>query len=114
MTLFTDIQVKYKTLLNPNKTLKQSAEEAIKYKTNGIVITGSATGVETPIEKVKEIKSLFPDETILIGAGLNKDNILEQLKYADGAIVGTSIKTGDFVDYIKAKELVDIKNNNFK
>lgn len=113
LALFTDIQVKYKTLLNPNKTLKQSAEEAIKYKTNAIIITGSATGVETPIEKVKEIKTLFPEETILIGAGLNKYNILEQLKYADGAIVGTSIKNGDFVDYAKAKELVDIKNNNF-
>lgn len=70
--------------------------------------------METPIEKVKEIKTLFPEETILIGAGLNKYNILEQLKYADGAIVGTSIKNGDFVDYTKAKELVDIKNNSFK
>ena len=106
LVLFTDIQVKYKTMLDKNKTLEQSAQECIDYKSDGIIITGAGTGIETPLEKIKLIKEKFPNETILIGAGVSKDNIQEQFKYADGAIVGSSIKTGENVDFKKAEELV--------
>lgn len=111
LTLFTDIQVKYKTMFDKNKTLQQSAQECIDYGSDGIVITGTATGVETPMEKIKTIRESFPDATLLVGAGINKDNILEQFKYVNGAIVGSSIKTGEYVDYNKAKELVELIKN---
>lgn len=106
LILYTDIQVKYKTMLDKNKTLEQSAKECVEYKSDGIIITGAGSGLETPLEKIKLIKNNFPNTKIIVGAGINKSNIKEQMTFADGAIVGTSIKTGEYVDFDKASELV--------
>jgi len=101
LLLLTDIQVKYKTMLKP-RALTKSAELAIKNKSDGLIITGSATGEETPIEKIKEVRKKFPNFTIFVGAGVNKNNIKEQLSFATGAIVGTSIKVGGKINLKKA------------
>lgn len=61
-----------------------------------IVVTGSGTGMETPLDKVKYFREVINNfgsrNKLIIGAGLNKDNAFEQLKYADGAIVGSCLK----------------------
>lgn len=104
LLLLTDIQVKYKTMLKP-RLLTESADLAIKNKTDGLIITGSATGVETPTEKIKEVRKKFPSFPVFVGAGVNKDNIKEQLSFATGVIVGTSIKVGGKINLKKAVEL---------
>lgn len=112
LKIFTDIQVKYKTMIDNRKTIIKSAEQAIYYGSDALIITGNATGEETPIEKIKNVKSNFIDFPVFVGAGVNKNNIRNQLNIADGAIVGTSVKTGDYVDYKKAKELIDLIKNS--
>lgn len=61
-----------------------------------IVTTGSGTGIETPLSKLKDyrkemdkIQKSFP---LIVGAGLTADNAYEQLMIADGAIVGCFLK----------------------
>lgn len=102
--LLTDIQVKYKTMLKP-RPLAVSAELAIKHGSDGLVITGQATGVETPIEKIREVREEFPQFPIFVGAGVNEGNIREQFSVANGAIVGSSIKEGERIDLGKASRL---------
>lgn len=102
--LFTDIQVKYKTMIKP-RPLAASAELAIKHGSDGLVITGQATGVETPIEKIREVRERFPTFPIFVGAGVNEQNIREQFCLANGAIVGNSIKDDDRIDFKKASRL---------
>lgn len=104
LLFLTDIQVKYKTMIKP-RPLATSAELAIHYGTNGLVITGEATGVETSIEKIKEVREKFPHFPIFVGAGVNEKNIQEQFSIANGAIVGTSIKSGEKIDLHKAIRL---------
>lgn len=104
LLLFTDIQVKYKTMVHP-RPLSASAELAIRYGSDGLIVTGAATGAETPLEKIKEIRNAFPDAFMLIGAGVDKTNIKSQLALANGAIIGTSVKTGEYVDVSKARAL---------
>lgn len=104
LLLLTDIQVKYKTMLEP-RPLAVSAELAIRHGSNGLVITGQATGVETPIEKIREVRKEFPQFPIFVGAGVNEKNIQDQFSVANGAIVGTSIKTDGVVDLQKAASL---------
>lgn len=105
LLLLTDIQVKYKTMIKP-RPLTTSAALAIQHGSDGLVITGQATGVETPIEKIREVREEFPQFPIFVGAGVNDKNIREQFSVANGAIVGSSIKTSDRIDLKKAVSLV--------
>lgn len=106
LVLLTDIQVKHKKMLE-NKTLLESAKQAIDSGSNGIILSGDLTGHETPIDDIVKVKNKNPDFPVIIGSGLSSDNILDQLSVADAAIVGTSIKVGDSIDFAKAKELVE-------
>lgn len=105
LLVMTDIQVKHKTMLE-NKTLVESARQAIENGSDALVVTGNATGEDTPTGMIQEVKTAFPDFPVIVGAGVNSSTIGEKFKYADGAIVGTSIKIGDKVDIDKARLLV--------
>lgn len=104
LVLLTDIQVKYKTMIQP-RPLHESARLAIQQGADGLVITGNATGEETPISSLQEIHEIFPETPIFVGAGIQESNIKKQFAFAHGAIIGTSIKTGDAIDKDKALRL---------
>jgi len=49
------------------------------------------TGAAPELEKVRRARELAT-RPILMGSGTNADNIADFLQYADGAIVGSSLK----------------------
>lgn len=106
--ILADIQVKYARMLEPKK-LSDSAMQAQQARADAIIVTGTATGeapILTDIKEAKEgIQSDFP---VLIGSGLTPQNASDIFAFADGAIVGTGIKTGPDVDIKKATELMDV------
>lgn len=106
LVLLTDIQVKHAQMLS-KKTLEESAIEAQAAGSDGIIVTGDWTGQPPSLEDCKRVKNVS-SLPIFIGSGLDKNNANELLTVADGAIVGTSIKTGDFVDIKRATELINI------
>lgn len=63
-----------------------------KSRCDVIVTTGSGTGIETPIEKLKEFKKLLGNFPLIVGAGVNLNNVYEQLKVTNGAIIGSYFK----------------------
>ena len=77
----------------------------------GMLVGGPRTG--SPPEQVhfKKIKESFPDKPLILGSGLNKGNIADLLPYADGVIVGTTIKEDAFlhnpINFDKAKALIE-------
>ncbi|MEM4724611.1 MAG: BtpA/SgcQ family protein, partial [Candidatus Hadarchaeum sp.] len=54
-------------------------------------VSGKMTGAAPELEKVRLAKQLAK-RPILMGSGTNADNIAAFLQYADGAIVGSSLK----------------------
>ncbi len=106
LLLLTDLQVKYKTMIKP-RPLVVSAKLAIHHHSDALIITGVSTGVETPIGKIKEVKETFPSFPVFVGAGVSYRNVKEQLAFANGAIVGTSIKSEKGIDTHKARRLKD-------
>jgi uncharacterized protein len=106
LVLYTDIHVKHKEMLDKDKSLLQSASEAIEVGSDGLVITGEWTGKETSLNDLKDIKSCYPEIPVLVGSGVSVLNINNQKKYGDLFIVGTSIKSENFVDYEKSVELI--------
>ncbi len=57
-----------------------------------IVTTGEGTGIETPIDKLREFRSYLGEFPLIVGAGVNLDNVYEQLRITDGAIIGSYFK----------------------
>ncbi len=93
--LLTDIQVKYGTLVDANKTITQSATDAIAGKSDGVIVTGKKSGVPPDLKRIKEAKiAVGPNHSVILGSGTTAENIAELFAHADAAIVGTSISTG--------------------
>ena len=94
--IFTDVQVKHSTLLNP-RPLSEAVEEAEKEGSNGIIITGKWTG-DRPLTNDLEIARLTTKLPIIVGSGADKSNIAELKKYADVIIVGSALKEGTILN----------------
>jgi membrane complex biogenesis BtpA family protein len=110
ISILTDIQVKYAKLLEKNKSIAKSTLQAIDEKSDGIVVSGNFTGEEPKLEDLIEAKNTAKEFPILVGSGFSSVNAKKILEYADGAIVGTSIKSDDVIDLNKVKELMQIVN----
>ena len=108
IAVLTDLQVKYATLLEKGKSIAQSAAQAEKAGSDGIIITGDTSGERPEADDLKEAKLTVKNIPVIIGSGFSVTNARELLKWADGAIVGSSVKTNNVVDYKKVKKLMTV------
>jgi predicted TIM-barrel enzyme len=92
-------------------SLEKDLNEATE-RCEAIVTTGSGTGIETPLKKLIEYKNLLGNFPLIVGAGINLDNVYNQLRCADGAIVGSYFKeeeeTSMPVDRSRVKNFMEI------
>lgn len=108
--IFADVQVKHTHMLLNNIDIVESAKVALSCGADGIIVTGVATGAETPIETVKRVKAGI-NCPVLIGSGVKAENIKEQMSIADGAIVGSSLKQNDIVtNKVDVKKVIELMN----
>lgn len=91
--IFADIQVKHTYMLSKEISIIDSAKTAKSNGADAVIVTGSVTGSKAPIQMIEEVKKAI-DIPVIAGSGVNKDNIKEQMKIADGAIIGSSLKEG--------------------
>jgi len=112
LALFTNIQTKHYTTIPSNKKLETSAIQAIQNGADVLVVTGKSTGKKTPKEKIIKIKRSSGNVPVFIGSGFDLSNAEELLPYADGVIVGSSLKydgiTENPVDEERVKRLVEV------
>lgn len=88
--IWADIHVKEAIVLG-ERPLVEAARAATSSLADALIITGSRTGEETPLEAVRAVKEAVT-LPVLIGSGLNMNNAARLLEAADGAIVGTALK----------------------
>jgi len=92
ISLFTDIQVKHSEMLDKKKPLELSAKQAVKAGSDGLILTGNWTGQAPDINNLKKIRSLYPKFPVIIGSGVNHQNLDDLMEYSDAFIVSTSLK----------------------
>lgn len=92
--IFADVHVKHGTPL-----FKQSLEDATadlveRVGVDGIIVTGSRTGVSPILDEVKQVALVASntDTPVFIGGGTTVENIKELSKFAHGFIIGTFFK----------------------
>jgi len=103
--------VRFKYQPQTGRTLEEDIEEG-KPRCDAIVTTGEGTGIETPLEKLKQFKGLLKDFPLIVGAGVQWFNVHEQLQIVDGAIIGSYFKSHGHtqlpVDRLRVKKLMNI------
>ncbi|MTI59412.1 MAG: BtpA/SgcQ family protein [Firmicutes bacterium] len=110
--IFADVQVKYTHMIKDTINIVESAVNAQACMADGIIVTGSKTGEETPLEAVKRVKEKV-NLPVLIGSGAGPDNIVKQMAIADGAIIGSSLKEEGKVTKPVDQKRVELLVKNF-
>lgn len=117
VSILADIAVKHSAATSDRPLSAVVAETVERGRADGLIVTGSATGDPPDSEQIEAVKraSETTDRAppVLVGSGLTPENAPELLSEADGAIVGTAIKTGGTatpVDRERAERLVAIRD----
>ena len=96
--LFADIHVKHAVPL-ADFTIEDSARDTLERGlADALIISGTGTGVAADIGDVERVRRACPKAKILLGSGVTVENAREFLQFADGVIVGTSLKVGGKLD----------------
>ena len=89
--LFADVDKKHSVPF-PGLDLETHIEWTEFYRADALIVSGRMTGDAPPLDKVRRAKETAT-RPILMGSGTTAENIAAFLNYADGAIVGSSLKT---------------------
>lgn len=110
--VFTDIKKKHSAhAITSDVSLAETAKAAEFFRSDGLVVTGGATGEAAALEEVRAAKaaSSLP---ILIGSGIRPDNIAEYWPHCDGVIVGSWFKKdghwANQVEEDRVKRMVEV------
>ena len=90
LKLFADVDKKHSVPF-PGLDLETHIEWTEFYRSDALIVSGRMTGDAPPLEKVRQAKEVAT-RPILMGSGTTAENIAEFFQYADGAIVGSSLK----------------------
>lgn len=89
--IFADVDKKHSVAF-PGIDLETHIEWTDYFLADALIVSGRMTGDAPPVDKVRRAKENCRGRPILMGSGTAEGNISDFLRYADGAIVGTSLK----------------------
>lgn len=91
--IFADVHVKHAVPLG-DWTLEDAANDTLERGlADALIVSGVGTGRVADIADVQTVRTACPRAKILLGSGVNTDNVEDFLRIADGVIVGSSLKT---------------------
>jgi len=94
VALFTDIHVKHSKILSKH-SITESALLAMEKGSDAIIITGRWTGDAPSFVELQQVRKQIGEFPLFCGSGVSADNVKKLFCVADGAIVSTSVKTGE-------------------
>lgn len=90
--VFADVHVKHGShAIVADRTLEEQVKDAEWFDADVLIVTGQRTGDPADLNELQTIKkaSSLP---VLVGSGVNEENIQDILSVADGCIVASSLK----------------------
>ena len=98
INIYADVFVKHATPA-PGSTIENHAEELLdRAGADKIILTGSGTGKEINFDDLEIISRIATPDKLVIGSGLNENNVDSIKKYANFSIVGTYLKKDSKVE----------------
>lgn len=96
--IWADVQVKHSAPLALRSLHDEASDVVNRGQADAVIVSGAATGRPAHLNDITEVKAAANDVPVLIGSGVNADNLADLLALADGFIVGSSIKQGGQAD----------------
>jgi len=96
--IFADVNVKHSAAITPQPLEVEIADTLHRGGADGVIVSGEGTGRAVNVEELCQAASATGDAPLLVGSGVTLDSIAELLHYADGFIVGTSLKQDGVVE----------------
>jgi uncharacterized protein len=93
VALFANITPEFASSVG-HRTLEQRARSAIYLGGDALLVSGAITGEPTDLKQLCQVKAAVPGTAVLANTGVTAETVGEVLDRADGAIVGTALKTG--------------------
>jgi membrane complex biogenesis BtpA family protein len=108
--VYADVRSKHAIPLMSRPVEESARDAAYRGLADGLIVTGAHTGAEPDKGQLLRVRRSVPDRPVLLGSGITSRNASRLLKEADGAIVGTSLKTDGVtenpIDVARVRELV--------
>ncbi|MBK9142949.1 MAG: BtpA/SgcQ family protein [Candidatus Melainabacteria bacterium] len=91
--IFADIKKKHSShAITADVDIAETAIEAANFKADGVVVTGARTGLAPLGHEVEAVRKSV-DIPLLIGSGIDEDNIRDFAPLADALIIGSAAKS---------------------
>ena len=92
VAIWADIFVKHAAQLGGGN-IEDAARDAVhRGLADALIVSGAATGSITSAVDLEKVRTAVPNTPLLVGSGLDISSANELLRFANGAIVGTSLK----------------------
>ena len=113
--IFADVAVKHAVPLGEINLASIAQDTYYRGLADALIVTGTGTGKSTNLKQLKIVKDAVPQAKAFVGSGVTTGNLAEALQYADGVIVGTSIKrdgmTTNEVDPVRVRTLIKARGS---
>ena len=109
--IFADVDVKHSAPLGGGRSIEVEVDDLVhRALADALIVSGTGTGKATDPRKVAVVKAAAGKGVpVFVGSGVTEENLGDLGAYADGFIVGTSVKEAGVmspVDTGKARRLV--------
>jgi membrane complex biogenesis BtpA family protein len=111
IAILADIQKKHSShALTADLSIGDHARGADFMGADGVIVTGSHTSHAVDMDQLRQVRGAT-ELPLLVGSGVTPENVKDIFKFADAAIVGSSIKQGgnwsNQLDSKRCIELID-------
>jgi hypothetical protein len=111
LAIFMNVTPEFASTTGQRSPVEVATSVAVSSLPDAILISGPMAGAEPSVSTVAEVRrAVTPGLPVLLNTGARADNIAEFLEFADGCIVGSSLKvdgaTWNRVDAVRAKAFV--------
>ena len=90
--IWADVHVKHAQPLAGGGLVEAAQDALHRGLADGLIVSGAATGHAVDVEDLRMARMACPEATILVGSGATEKSAGRLLAFADGLIVGTSVK----------------------
>lgn len=104
--IFADVHVKHAVPIG-DWSLEDAAHDTVERGlADALIVSGVGTGQAADIEDVERVRRACPKAKLLLGSGVTATNVKNYLRFADGVIVGSSLKRdGKLANPVDAKRV---------
>lgn len=94
VAILADVHVKHAVPLGDQSLADAARDTRDRGLADGLIVSGFGTGRPTDVADVRAVRAACPDAMVLLGSGVTASNAGDYLPFADGFIVGSSLKRG--------------------